>query len=120
MKHWIPILLTALLTTIAADEWHVDTDADNLVKFTSETMKLEFDGVTDQIDGYIYWEGEEMFMEKSQLQMDVDLNTVETGIGKRDRDMRDRLGTDTYPITTYKGTITSVEALDSTVTAWRV
>ena len=120
MKHWIPILMIAMVASLSAGEWHVDTNADNRVRFTSETFSLEFHGETDQIDGYIYWEGEEMFLGKSQLQMDVDLNSLETGIGKRDRDMRETLETDKYPVTTYKGAITAVEPIDSTLSAWRV
>lgn len=113
-------LLLFLSASLFAGEWHVEKSSKNLVKFTSETFKLEFHGTTDEIDGYVYWDGEEMFLGNSQLQMDVNLNSVETGIGKRDRDMRDRLETDKYPLTTFKGKITSAEKIDSTVTAYRV
>ncbi|MCB0273862.1 MAG: YceI family protein [Calditrichaeota bacterium] len=120
-KTFALLMSICLYGAVWAGEWHVDTgNKDNLVKFTSETLKLEFHGTTQKIDGYVYWEGEEMFLGNSQLQMDVDLNSVETGIGKRDRDMRDRLATDKYPITTYKGAIVSAEKIDSAVTAYRV
>ena len=82
---------------------------DNLVKFTSSTSLLDFDGITSNIDGYIYWEGDKIFGEKNEIYFEVDLNSVETGIGKRDRDMReDVLETDKYPKTWYKGKIIDV------------
>ena len=121
MNQYIPIILLLLFSaTASAGEWHVDKNAQNEVRFTSEVVVLSFDGVTDQIDGYLYWEGEKMFEKNSQLQFDVDLNTVETGIGKRDRDMRDVLATDKWPVTTFKGTISEYSKIDSSVTAYRV
>lgn len=121
MNQYIPIILLLLFSAMAsAGEWHVDKNAQNEVRFTSEVVVLTFDGVTDQIDGYLYWEGEKMFEKNSQLQFDVDLNTVETGIGKRDRDMRDVLATDKWPVTTFKGTISEYSKIDSSVTAYRV
>jgi len=75
---------------------------------------LDFDGVTDRIDGYIYWEGDKIFSGKNELYFEVDLNTVKTGIGKRDRDMReDVLETDKWPKTYFKGTIVSASKTDS-------
>ena len=75
---------------------------------------------TDQIDGFIYWEGDSLSVEKSQLHFEVDLASFDSGIGKRDRDMREVLGTDRWPKAVYKGEITELAAVDSSVTAFRV
>ena len=92
------------------DEWHVKKGYDNLVKFTSSTIVLDFDGTTNNIDGYIYWEGKELFTGKNEIYFEVPLNTVKTGIGKRDRDMReDVLETNLWPITYFKGNIVNVK-----------
>ncbi|PJA99410.1 MAG: hypothetical protein CO128_03715 [Ignavibacteriales bacterium CG_4_9_14_3_um_filter_30_11] len=92
------------------DEWHVKKGSDNLVKFTSSTIVLDFDGTTNNIDGYIYWEGKELFTGKNEIYFEVPLNTVKTGIGKRDRDMReDVLETNLWPITYFKGNIVNVK-----------
>ena len=89
-----------------SEEWNIKKTDENLVKFTSSTSLLDFDGITSNIDGYIFWEGEEIFGENNEIYFEVDLNTVETGIGKRDRDMReDVLETDKWPKTSYRGTI---------------
>lgn len=109
MKKILFYFLIITPSILLAEEWHVKKSDDNLVKFTSSTALLDFDGITSNIDGYIYWEGEEVFGENNELYFEVDLNSVETGIGKRDRDMReDVLETDKYPKTWYKGKITNV------------
>lgn len=117
------ILYTGLLLALAsgqAEEWHVDTSAKNLVKFTSEVVVLSFDGVTDKIDGYLYWEGDSLFQKNTQMHFEVDINSIETGIGKRDRDMRDVLETEKWPVTYFDGTISDFTKIDSSVTAYRV
>ncbi len=115
MKKIIILILVLVINTFThAEEWDVKRDAKNSVKFTSSTTVLDFDGVTDKIDGYIYWEGDKIFSGKNELYFEVDLNTVKTGIGKRDRDMReDVLETDKWPKTYFKGTIVSASKTDS-------
>lgn len=115
------ICLTGLLfASVQAAEWQVDKQSKNLVKFTSEVVVLTFSGVTDQIDGFIYWEGEQVFPENTRLRFEVDLNSIETGIGKRDRDMRDVLETGKWPFTSFEGTLSGVQALDSSRSAYKV
>lgn len=115
MKKIIILIFVLVINTFAhAEEWDVKRNAKNSVKFTSSTTVLDFDGVTDKIDGYIYWEGDKIFSGKNELYFEVDLNTVKTGIGKRDRDMReDVLETDKWPKTYFKGTIVSATKTDS-------
>ncbi len=100
-----------------AGEWDVKKDAQNIVKFISSTPVLDFEGVTNNIDGYIYWEGDGLPGDKNELYFEVDLNTLSTGIGKRDRDMReDVLETDKWPKAFFKGKIYLVDKPDSTET----
>jgi polyisoprenoid-binding protein YceI len=54
------------------------------------------------------------------MHFEVDINSIETGIGKRDRDMRDVLETNKWPTTYFDGTISSFTKIDSSVTAYRV
>lgn len=105
------ILLFLLISNISfASEWNISKSADNLVKFTSSTSFLDFEGTTNNIDGYIYWEGVEVFTGKNEVYFEVNLNLVKTGIGKRDRDMReDVLETQKWPITYFKGYFKQVE-----------
>ena len=113
MKKIIPLVLLGMfffINSFHAEEWQVKKINDNLVKFTSTTPVLDFDGITSKIDGYIYWKGKEFFSEGNEIYFEVDLNSVETGIGKRDRDMReDVLETNKWAKTWYKGTIGSVK-----------
>lgn len=112
----ILITLLVLSSLILGEEWHVKKSSDNLVKFTSSTPVLDFDGITSKIDGYIYWEGDDMFGKNNELYFEVDLNSIETGIGKRDRDMReDVLETDKWPKTSFRGSIVNVQNIDSNI-----
>ena len=114
------VIIFCICATAYAGEWHVDTRSENLVRFTSEVIVLTFDGVTDQIDGYLYWEGDAVFGKNNQLHFEVTLNALDTGIGKRDRDMRDVLETDKWPLTTFTGTIADFKIVDTTLTTYQV
>ncbi len=103
-----------------ADEWHVDTEAENLVKFTSEVLALKFSGKTNDIDGFVYWEGEEIFYQNNQMHFEVDLNTLETGIGKRDRDMREVLETQKWQYATFDGGVKNPVKIDSSLNAYKL
>ena len=47
-------LLFLIPSIMFSEEWQVKKSEDNLVKFTSSTAVLDFDGITSEIDGYIY------------------------------------------------------------------
>jgi polyisoprenoid-binding protein YceI len=99
------VLLFSIVTFIFADEYHVDKSMKNEVKFISDAPIEDFEGVTDQIDGYLYFEDDSQ-TKNSQLYFEVDLNSLDTGIGLRNRHMRENyLHTDKYPTTHYKGKI---------------
>ena len=118
---WILTLLICLPFAVGAGEWQVDEKApDNEVKFTSKVTAFTFSGVTDQIDGYVYWEGDSLFAQKPRFHFEMNLAGFDTGIGKRDRDMREVLDTEKWPRAVYKGEITGHAAVDSTAAAYRV
>ena len=118
---WLLPLLICLPLAVRGGEWQVDKKArDNQVKFTSRVTAFTFSGVTDQIDGFLYWEGDSLFAQKPRFHFEVNLAGFDTGIGKRDRDMREVLDTEKWPKAVYKGEIAEHAAVDSTVTAYRV
>ena len=99
------MLLLLLSTAIFAVEYRVDREQENLVKFTSDAPLEEIVGVTEKIDGYILWEGEDLT--ESEFYFEVDLASIDTGIGLRNRHMRDNyLETDKYQFASYEGKIT--------------
>ena len=105
MRWLIPFLICSPVA-VHGGEWHVDKKAEgNQVEFTSKVVAFTFTGTTDKIDGFIYWEGDSLFAAKDQLHFEVDLASFDTGIGKRDRDMRQVLDTDKWPKAVYKGEI---------------
>jgi len=107
------ILVSVLLVNAAiSGEYHVNKDKENMVKFISDAPIENFEGVTDQIDGYLYWEDGE-YTKNSELYLEVDLNSLDTGIGLRNRHMRENyLETDKYPRTYFKGKITDSRQVD--------
>ncbi len=116
----LPAVLLCQSLAVHAGEWQVDKAVKhNQVRFTSQVAGFSFEGVTDQIDGYVYWEGQKLFEKNPLLLFEVELNTLDTGIGKRDRDMYEVLQTGKWPKAVFKGEITSYTAIDSTVTAYR-
>jgi polyisoprenoid-binding protein YceI len=99
-----------------AIEFHVDREQDNQVKFTSDAPMEEIVGVTDKIDGYVMWEGENLTA-GSEFYFQVDLASIDTGIGLRNRHMRDNyLETDKYRFASYKGQLSeAVENEDDVI-----
>lgn len=107
---YIPLVLLLLQLNILSavaqkTEYHVDKQADNLVKFISDAPIENFEGVTDHIDGYLVYQGDDP-TSGSELYFEVDLRTLDTGIGLRNRQMReDYLHTDRFPYAAFKGRI---------------
>ena len=99
----------------AAQEYHVDLAASNIVRFISRAPLEEFDGVTDRIDGYVLLDGgrlgEASAGSAGEIYFEVDLASLDTGIGLRNRHMRDNyLEVEDYPYATFSGAIDSVAA----------
>jgi polyisoprenoid-binding protein YceI len=102
------LLLIIIISSnfLFAAEYQVDHSQKNVVKFISHAPMDDFEGVTDKIDGYIYWKGDSL-LNNSDMYFEVDLNSIDTGIGLRNRHMRDNyLETDKYPYTHFKGKLT--------------
>lgn len=96
---------------LPAGEYQVDKSKDNLVKFISDAPVEDFEGTTKNIDGYLYHDEADL-TKNSELYFEVDLRTVDTGIGLRNRHMRENyLHTDKYPNTNYKGRIVKAEKI---------
>ncbi|MEW6754331.1 MAG: YceI family protein [Candidatus Latescibacterota bacterium] len=113
--------LACLPVAAQAGEWQVDTRAKgNQAQFTSQVVGFTFHGVTDQVDGFYYWEGQDLFAGRDTLRFEVVLGTLDTGIGKRDRDMREVLSTQRWPKAVFTGRVAQHQPVDSTVAAYRV
>lgn len=113
---YINFLLLFSAVALHAGDWQIDNDAQNKVIFHSSSTLIDFDGATNQIDGYIYWDGKKLFSGKNAFYFEVRLESFETGNGKRDRDMRDDvLQTDQYPLGSFKGSITSFSKVKDSI-----
>ena len=97
-------------------EFHVDPNADNEVRFTSQAPIEEVVGVTDRIDGYVLLNGPRLEAgsetEGTQLYLEVDLASLDTGLGLRNRHMRTNyLEVDEFPYAFLEATIERIEAV---------
>jgi len=107
--------MTVLTGTSHAAEYDVDKSAKNIARFVSSLKFDTFEGITDKIDGYVKWDGtqpvdETLSSANNELYFEVLLASLDTGIGLRNRHMRENcLETDKYPYASYKAHITKVE-----------
>ncbi len=109
-------LLACSPTGVVGQEFHVDRDADNEVRFTSQAPIEEVVGVTDRIDGYVLLNGPRLEAgsapEGTQLYLEVDLASLDTGLGLRNRHMRENyLEVEEFPYAFLEATIERVEAV---------
>lgn len=110
LKYIISILL--LVTVTNAKELQVDKSKDNLVKFISDAPLEDFEGVTKYIDGYVFWK-ENDTLATNEFYFEVDLTTIDTGIGLRNRHMRDNyLETDKHQYASYKGKLSEIRNIN--------
>ncbi|MEX1011554.1 MAG: YceI family protein [Balneolaceae bacterium] len=93
----IPVLLiSAIPPEINAQAWITES---GYVEFASEATMLSFKGTSNHLTGLID-------LEKNLIDFYVDLNTLETGISRRDRDMRTQyLETDQYRYAEFTGSL---------------
>lgn len=105
-----------LLGVEYAQEYQVDLDAQNIVRFVSRATIEEFDGVTDRIDGFVLLAAERLEPglsgDGTELYFEVDLASLDTGIKLRNRHMRDNyLEVREHPYATLEGRLGSVQEM---------
>lgn len=103
------LLFLSFPTNTNATELQVDKSKKNLVKFISDAPLEDFEGITSNIDGYVFWNGTDT-LSTSEFYFEVDLNTIDTGIGLRNRHMRDNyLETDKHQFAKFKGRLSKIK-----------
>jgi polyisoprenoid-binding protein YceI len=105
-------MLSIASINLLAVEYNVDTDKNNKVVFESDAPLESFTGTTERIDGYLL--GNESDLSKdSEMYFEVDMNSVTTGIGLRDRHMRENyLETVDYPFASFTGKVIDAKKAD--------
>jgi polyisoprenoid-binding protein YceI len=103
---------------VASQEYQIDLGKENRVRFISDAPLEDFEGVTDRIDGFLSFSGEglsgETDLSASEFYFEVDLASLDTGIGLRNRHMRERyLETGEFPYASFSGRVARLVA-DST------
>lgn len=101
---------------LAGQEYHVDRSAGNVVRFISRASIEEFEGVTDRIDGYVLLDAPSLREagggDATEVYLEVDLASLDTGIGLRNRHMRDNyLEVSKYPFAIFRGRVVNRETV---------
>ncbi|MFO7826920.1 MAG: YceI family protein [Cyclobacterium sp.] len=90
----LPLMYLLMVGEVQAQEFKT---TEGEVRFLSQASLNEFTGKSDQLHGLLD-------PEKNLIDFYVDLNTLKTGIGLRDRHMRDNyLETEKYPFAEFTG-----------------
>ncbi|MEZ4388156.1 MAG: YceI family protein [Candidatus Krumholzibacteriia bacterium] len=115
MRRAITIIsLLAIAASAARAETWVVGDGSEVV-FTSKAPMESFDGKTRQVRGHITCAAGDLTA-PIDLRIEVDLASLDTGIGMRNTHMRERhLETDTYPLAVFRGTALTVASTPALV-----
>lgn len=111
---------------VIGQEFHVDLGADNTVLFISHAAIEVVEGRTKQIDGYVVFDGEGLAPGKPSgptgFYLEVDLASLDTGLGLRNRHMRNRyLEVEEFRYAFFEGTIQEVEEVsDELLRVWGI
>ena len=105
------LIVSLLIVTVAfAQETNEEivyyTDS-GYAEFASSVPLHSFTGESDHLTGIID-------LKENLVDFYLDLNTLETGIGKRDRDMYQTLNTKDHPFAEFTGALETPFSLDST------
>jgi polyisoprenoid-binding protein YceI len=105
-------VLLVFLTTASAhsQEFQVELTGRNQVSFLSDAPLEDFRGVTEKVDGFVYLPQSEgdpgTLVQDSEFYFEVDLASLDTGIGLRNRHMRENyLDTGQFPFAVFSGGI---------------
>jgi polyisoprenoid-binding protein YceI len=100
---------------ISAEEFYVDTLQNNSVKFFAKATLGNFTGETKQISGSMSVNVEDT-LASGNVDLYVDLASLDTGNGRRNRHMREKyLETDLYPKAHYRGEIVNWAAENDSI-----
>lgn len=99
---------------LEAQEYHVALDRENRVRFVSDAPLEDFQGITHRIDGFLFLAGEGLKgateLDASEFYFEVDLASLDTGMGLRNRHMRENyLETDDFPFASFRGRVAALQ-----------
>lgn len=84
----------------------IDTTKENEVRFFAEATFNNFEGITKTISGYMILDNK-----NNRFDFRVTLDSLDTGIGLRNKHMRSDLHTDKYPFAEFKGTTIKIDSI---------
>jgi polyisoprenoid-binding protein YceI len=112
----LALMAVATTTELVGQEFQVDLNVENTVRFLSRATIEDFEGVTDRVDGFVLLSTPRLEPglggEGTEFYFEVDLADLDTGIKLRNRHMRDNyLEVRDYPYATLEGSLGSVQVM---------
>lgn len=114
-------LVAARPATAATTRYRIEAGKPNEIRFHSEATVESFDGTTDRVHGWVEVDLADL-SSGARWRVEVDMASLDTGIGLRNRHMRDNhLHTDEFPVALFEGEAdgdewpTSIPAGDGTI-----
>lgn len=104
----VPVISVLILLQAAAFAvtLSMETTQQNEVNFLAKSTFGDIEGITDRITGHVKWEGDDT-LGSSQVYFEVLLDSIATGIGLRNKHMREKyLETEKYPKAIYDAKLT--------------
>ena len=119
MRYFIYLLIISHIMPPPASsaEYHIDKSQSNQVMFISDLPLGEFSVRTENIDGYVYWDGlsfppNETHLKSSDIYFEVQLNSLDAGNSMYNSHLKENyLETEKYPYASFKGRIIMITPL---------
>ena len=110
---FVGALVSIAICPAQAEEYQIDTGLPHSARFISDAPLEDIEGITNRIDGYVSWSdsilADSLDYDGSRFYFEVEVAGFDTGIGLRNRHMRDRyLHTEKHPYSWFDGHIDSV------------
>lgn len=111
MKTTMMIMCVLAASVASAANWAVESGGGSEITFISEAPVESFEGVTDQVTGSIMADPSSL-EGPVEIEIRVDLASLDTGIGLRNRHMRENhLHTDEHPYAVFRaGRVVAVDS----------
>jgi polyisoprenoid-binding protein YceI len=86
----------------------VDRHEENRIEFFAEATLNNFEGITNSVEGFL------KLSKKNNFDFKVDLDSIDTGIGLRNKHLREDLNTGKFPVAEFKGDSVILDSISAT------
>ncbi len=117
----LPLLFCGMLifSRATAGDYTVDSTAANRVTFFAKATLGAFTGTTGRVYGTVEWNRQDS--RSNRVYLEVDLGSLDTGSGKRNKHMREKyLETGKFPVAVFEGVFSPDSVISDSLTRVQV